>query len=201
MVQYVCKTLNNLYIYLLACEVHVGGEIRILLENSRSITQELFKEGRQFIYTFIEELTNLNLSNVNLSVDIFSDVVTSAIPLNNISGLKRRLGGLSLVEYTRNDVNQSLIIQHIKYLGITSSSNNFIIFISNGVFINSHFIDKQKHSIVNEAPVMVSIGLGKNTNWDNLEDLATYGYFVFSSDDAHLLARYLKKEMAITTCT
>lgn len=172
-----------------------------MLENSGSITQELFKEGRQFIYTFIEELTNLNLSNVNLSVDIFSDVVTNAIPLNNISGLKRRLGGLSLVEYTRNDVNQSLIIQHIKDLGITSSSNNFIIFISNGVFINSHFIEKQKHSIVNAAPVMVSIGLGKDTNWDNLEDLATYGYFVFSSDDAHLLARYLKKEMAITTCT
>ncbi|VDI18150.1 Hypothetical predicted protein [Mytilus galloprovincialis] len=114
--------------------------------------------------------------------------------------MKRKLGGLSLVEYNGNHVNQSLLSQHIKDIGMTSSSTNFIIFISNGVFLDSHLIEKLKHS-ANEQSIIVSVGLSEDNNWDNLEDLASYGYFVFSSDDAHLLARYLKKEMTTTTCT
>ncbi|CAC5407374.1 Sushi, nidogen and EGF-like domain-containing protein 1,Alpha-tectorin [Mytilus coruscus] len=185
----------------LACEVDFGGEIRILLENSGSITRELFKEGRQFIYTFVEELTSFNLTSVDLSVDIFNEEVIEAIPLQNISGMERKLGRLSLIEYSRNNDNQSLLLQHIKDIGMTSSSNSFIIFISNGVFLDSHFIEKLKHSVVNETSIIVSVGLSVDTNWDNLEDLATYGYFVFSSEDAILLARHLKKEMKTTTCT
>ncbi|CAC5407372.1 unnamed protein product [Mytilus coruscus] len=184
----------------LACEVDFGGEIRILLDNSRSIKQKLFKEGRQFTYTLIEELIYFNLPNLNLSVDIFSDEVTEGIPLQNISGMERKLGGLSLVEYTGNYVNQSLLSQHIKDIGMTSSSNSFIIFISNGVFLDSHLIEKLKHS-ANEQSIIVSVGLSEDTNWGNLEDLATYGYFVFSSEDAILLARHLKKEMKTMTCT
>ncbi|CAC5373566.1 Sushi, nidogen and EGF-like domain-containing protein 1,Alpha-tectorin [Mytilus coruscus] len=184
----------------LACDEDFGGEIRILLENSGYITREVFKEGRQFIYTLIEELTSFNLTNVNSSVDIFSDEVTEAIPLQNISGMDYKLGGLSLVEHSENNVNKSLLSQHIKDIGIISSSNSFIIFISNGGFLDSQLIEKLKHS-VNETSIILSVGLGEDTNWDNVEDLATYGYCVFSSDDAHLLARYLKKEMKTTTCT
>ncbi|VDI18149.1 Hypothetical predicted protein [Mytilus galloprovincialis] len=184
----------------LACKVDFGGEIRILLDSSRSISQKLFKEGRQFIYALIEKLISFNLLNVNVSVDIFSEEVKEAIPLQNISGMKRKLGGLSLVEYNGNNVNQSLLSQHIKDIGMTSSSTNFIIFISNGVFLDSHLIEKLKHS-ANEQSVIVSVGLSEENNWNNLEDLASYGYFVFSFEDAHLLARYLKKEMKTTTCT
>ncbi|XP_071145017.1 uncharacterized protein [Mytilus edulis] len=184
----------------LACKVDFGGEIRILLENSGSITHEVFKEGRQFIYTLIEELTSFNLSNVNSSVDIFSDKVTEAVLLQNISGMDYKLGGLSIVEHTENKVNQSLLVQHVKDIGITSSSNTFIIFISNGYFLDSHLIEKLKHS-VNETSIIVSVGIGEDNNWDYVEDLATYGYFVYSSEDAHLLARYLQKEMKTTTCT
>ncbi|CAC5373570.1 Alpha-tectorin [Mytilus coruscus] len=184
----------------LACEVDFGGEIRILLDSSRSIRQELFKEGRKFIYTLIEELTSFNLTNVNSSVDIFSDEVAEAIPLQNISGMDYKLGGLSLVEYNGNNVNQSFVLQQIKDIGMTSSSISFIIFVSNGVFLDSHIIEKLKHT-TNEQSIIVSVGLSEDTNWDNLEDLATYGYFVFSSEDAILLARHLKKEMKTTTCT
>ncbi|XP_052082609.1 uncharacterized protein LOC127720179 [Mytilus californianus] len=185
----------------LACEVDFGGEIRILLENSGSITKELFQEGRQFIYTFIEELTSFNLTNVDVSVDIFNEEVIEAIQLKNISGMERKLGGLSIIEYSRHNVNQSLLLQHIIDIGMTTSSNSFIIFISNGVFLDSHLIEKLKHSVVNETSIIVSVGLSVDTDWDNLEDLASYGYFVFSSEDATLLARHLKKEMKTTTCT
>lgn len=105
---------------------------------------------------------------------------------------------LNILKNNMNNVNRSLLVQHIK--DMTSSSTSFIIFISNGVFLNSHLIEKLKHSI-NKSSIIVSVGIGEDTNWDNVEDLATYGYFVFSSEDAHLLARYLKKEMKITTCT
>ncbi|CAG2237087.1 unnamed protein product [Mytilus edulis] len=175
------------------CKVDFGGEIRILLENSGSISQELFKKGRQFIYTLIEELSSFNLMNVHSSVDIFSDEVTEAIPLQNISGLDYKLGGLSIVEYTGNDVNQSLLVQHIKDIGMTSSSKSFIIFISNGFFLDSHLIEKLKHS-ANDQSIIVSVGLSVDANWDYVEDLASYGYFVFSSEDAILLARHLKKK-------
>ncbi|XP_063410688.1 uncharacterized protein LOC134693718 [Mytilus trossulus] len=184
----------------LACEVDIGGDIRILLDSSISTRQKLFDEGRKFIYKLIEELISFNLLNVNVSVDIFSEEVTEAIPLQNISRIKRKLGGLSLVEYNGHNVNQSLLAQHIKNIGMTSSSTSFIIFIPNGVFLDSQLIERIKHS-TNERSIIVSVGLIEDPMWDNLEDLATYGYFVFSSEDAILLARYLKKEMKTTTCT
>ncbi|VDI63546.1 Hypothetical predicted protein [Mytilus galloprovincialis] len=141
-----------------------------------------------------------NLAVPGCLVDIFSEEVTEAIPLQNISGMDYKLGGLSIVEHAENSVNKSLLVQHIKDIGKTSSFTSFIIFISNGVFLDSHLIEKLKHS-VNEASIIVSVGIGEDTHWDNLEDLASYGYFVFSSDDAHLLARYLKKEMKTISCT
>ncbi|CAC5402873.1 Sushi, nidogen and EGF-like domain-containing protein 1,Alpha-tectorin [Mytilus coruscus] len=184
-----------------SCTLEVEGEIHLLLEDSIHITRAEFKDGKQFIYTFIEALISFHLQNVDLSVDIFGNKIIEAIPLNDISGMKYKLGSVALVEYSGIDVNQSSLIKHVHNIGTLSSSNSFVIFITSGKSFDSHLIKKLQSVVINSKTNMITVGLGSDQDWYNLEDLASYGYFVFSGEDARLLARLMEKELKTTTCS
>ncbi|XP_076079078.1 uncharacterized protein LOC143049268 [Mytilus galloprovincialis] len=185
----------------LSCTSEVKGEIHVLLEDSIYITPAELKEGKQFIYTFVESLLSFHLTNVKLSVDIFGNKIIEAIPLSDVSGLKYKLGSVAFVEYSGGDVNQSPLIKHVQNMGTLSSSNSFVIFITNGNSFNSNLIKQLQNVVNNSKTILITVGLGSDPIWDNLEDLASYGYFVFSGEDARLLARLMKKEVQTTTCS
>lgn len=108
---------------------------------------------------------------------------------------------MAFVEYSGGDVNQSPLIKHVQNMGTLSSSNSFVIFITNGNSFNSNLIKQLQNVVNNSKTILITVGLGSDPIWDNLEDLASYGYFVFSGEDARLLARLMKKEVQTTTCS
>ncbi|XP_052089062.1 uncharacterized protein LOC127725814 isoform X2 [Mytilus californianus] len=185
----------------LSCTSEVEGKMHVLLEDSMYITRTELKEGKQFIYTFIEALLSFHLQNVKLSVDVFGNKIIEAIPLYDISGMKYKLGSVAVVEYSGIDVNQSSLIKHVQNIGTLSSSNSFVIFITNGKSFDSRLIKKLQNVVNTSKTNLITVGLGSDPDWDNLEDLASYGYFVFSGEDARLLARLMEKELQTTTCS
>jgi predicted peroxiredoxin len=68
------------------------GEIYFMLDGSYYITKSEFEEGKQFIYSFVENIMSLDLQNVKLSVDVFRSEIIHAISLQNTSNLRYQLG-------------------------------------------------------------------------------------------------------------
>ncbi|CAC5402877.1 Sushi, nidogen and EGF-like domain-containing protein 1,Alpha-tectorin [Mytilus coruscus] len=192
----------SLYVkFKISCTSRIKGEMHVLLEDSIYITRAELKEGKQFIYTFIEALLSFHLQNVKLSVDVFGNKIIEAIQLYDISGMKYKLGSVAVVKYSGIDVNQSSLIKHVQNIGTLSSSNSFMIFITSGKSLDLYLIKKLQNVVDNSKTNLITVGLGSDPDWDNLEDLASYGYFVFSSEDARLLARLMEKELHTTTCS
>lgn len=115
--------------------------------------------------------------------------------------MKYKLGSVAFVEYSDGDVNKSALIKHVQNMGTLSSLNSFVIFITNGNSLDSNLIKKLQNVVNNSKTILISVGLDSDPDWDNLEDLSSYGYFVFSGEDARLLSRVMEKEVHTTTCS
>ena len=178
------------------------GEIFFMLDGSSYITKSEFEEGKQFIYSFVEKIMSLDLRNVKLSVDVFRSEIIHAISLQNTSSLRYQLGRVAAIDFTGESVNQSVLLRYIQETeSISISTNRIFIFVSNGQFLGTHLIEAIKNSTDNTLTSLLTVGLGQNVQWDNLESLASHGYFVFSYKDTDLLVRHLPKEMTTILCS
>ena len=159
------------------------GEIYFMLDGSSYISKIEFEEGKQFIYSFVEKIS-LDLQNVKLSVDVFRSEIIHAISLQNTSGLRYQLGRVAAIDFTGESVNQSVLLRYIQETeSISVSTNRIFIFVSNGQFLDTHLIEAIKNSTENNQTSLLTVGLGQNVQWDNLESPASHGYFVFSYKD------------------
>lgn len=178
------------------------SEIYLMMDGSSYITKREFEEGKQFIYSFVEKIMSLKLQNVKMSVDVFQSEIIHAISLQNTSNLRYQLGRVAAIDFTGESVNQSVLLRYIQTTeSISISENRFFIFVSNGQFLDTHLIEAIKNSIDNNSTFLLTVGLGQNVQWDNMESLASHGYFVFSHKDTDLLARHLPKEMTTILCS
>lgn len=180
----------------------MDGEIYFMLDGSSYITKSEFEECKKFVYSFVEKIMSLKLQNVKMSVDVFQSEIIHAISLQNISNLRYQLGRLAAIDFTGESVKQSVLLRYIQNIeSISISEKRIFIYVSNGQYFDTHLIEAIKNNLDNNLTSLLAVGLGQNVQWDNMESLASHGYFVFSYKDTDLLVRHLPKEMTTITCS
>lgn len=192
---------TTILILILVCATQVSGDIFIILDDSSRTTIEQFMQGKHFVTDFLTSLTEIPSSSINVSIDLIGRNHTSVFPIQSIANFKERMGVLTMTDYRGGLMDLALLEQFAQNLLHQSADKGIFIIVSSGYSLKRSLLTNLKSNINTSKLTLMTVGLGRDTNWDNLEYLASNGYFVFDRTDGLLAAKHLANELRTVACT